>query len=36
MIDVCIFPAPLKLANITTVYKKGSFYRSGKLRLEKV
>ena len=24
MIDVCIFPASLKLANITPVYKKGS------------
>ena len=24
MIDVCIFPTSLKLANITPVYKKGS------------
>ena len=24
MIDVCIFPASLKLANISPVYKKGS------------
>ena len=24
MIDVCIFPASLKTANITPVYKKGS------------
>ena len=23
MIDICIFPAPLKLANITPVFKKG-------------
>ena len=32
MTDVCIFPASLKLANITPVYKKGSKNSKGKYR----